>query len=62
MSKHINIKLLIVKEGILNGQMSIEHIDANSMIMDLLTKGLSPKVFHEHIARMGVAPIDDVYF
>ena len=32
----------------------IKHIGSNSMIADLLTKGLTPKVFHEHTAHMGV--------
>ena len=39
--------------------MSIEHIDTNSMIADSLTNGLSPKVFHEHIAYMGVVSVGD---
>ena len=33
---------------------SIDHIGTNSMIADSLTKGLPPKVFHEHTAHMGV--------
>ncbi|KAH7677157.1 hypothetical protein IHE45_07G064100 [Dioscorea alata] len=37
-----------------NGQISIEHIGANSMIASPLTKGLPPKLFHEHVAHMGV--------
>ena len=59
-SKHIDIKFLIVKERVQSGQMSIEHIGTNSMIADPLTKGLMPKVFKEHTARMGVALLDDV--
>ena len=40
--------------------MSIEHIGTNSMIADPLIKGLPPKVFHEHIAHMGVVLFDDM--
>ena len=59
-SKHIDIKFLIVKERVQSGQVSIEHIGTNSMIADPLTKGLPPKVFHEHIAHMGVILFDDM--
>ena len=61
-SKHIDIKFLIVKERIQSGQLSIEHIGTNSMIADLLTKGVLPKVFHEHTAHMGVVPLEDILF
>ena len=53
-SKHIAIKFLVVKERVQSGQISIEHIGTNSMFADPLTKGLHPKVFHEHTAHMGV--------
>ena len=56
--KHIHIKFLVVKEIVQSGQVIIEHIDTNSMIIDSLTKGLTPKVFHEHIARMSVILLD----
>ena len=58
-SKHINIKFLIVKERVQSGQLSIEHIEANSMVADPLTKGVPPKVFHEHTTRMSVMSLDD---
>ena len=32
------------------------------MVADPLTKGLPPKVFHEHTARMSVMLIDDIQF
>ncbi|KAG8483132.1 hypothetical protein CXB51_022089 [Gossypium anomalum] len=59
-SKHIDIKFLVVKERVQNGQISIEHIGRNSMIADPLTKGLPPKVFHEHTAHMGVTLFEDI--
>ena len=61
-SKHIDIKFLIVKERVQSDQLSIEHIDTNSMNADPLIKGLPPKVFHEHTAYMGVVSIDDMWF
>ena len=59
-SKHIDIKFLVVKERVQSGKMSIEHIGTNSMVADLLTRGLPPKVFHEHIAHMGVISLEDI--
>jgi len=53
-SKHIDIKFLVAKERVQTRQISIEHLETNSIITDPLTKGLPPKVFHEHIAHMGV--------
>ena len=53
-SKHIDIKFLVVKEKIQEKQIFIEHIGTEYMLADPLTKGLIPKVFHEHTARMGV--------
>ena len=61
-SKHIDIKFIIVKERVQNGQLSIEHIGKNSMIVDSLTKGLSLKVCHQHIASMGVILYEDIQF
>jgi transposase InsO family protein len=61
-SKHIDIKFLVVKERVQSGQLSIEHIGTNSMVADPLTKGLPPKMFHEHTARMGVLAIDSIQF
>ncbi|RVW22478.1 Retrovirus-related Pol polyprotein from transposon TNT 1-94 [Vitis vinifera] len=59
-SKRIDIKFLVVKERVQSLQVSIEHISINSMISDPLTKGLPPKVYHEHVTHMGVVHIDDV--
>ena len=59
-SKHIEIKFLVVKERVQSGKVSIEHIGTNSMVADPLTKGLLPKVFHEHVAQMGIVSFDDM--
>ena len=56
-SKYIDIKFLVVKERVQNNELCIEHIGTDSMIADSLTKGLSPKQFHEHVAHMDVIPI-----
>ena len=61
-SKFIDIKFLVVKERVQSALISIEHIGTNSMIADPLTKGLPPKVFHEHTAHMGVVSLQDVSF
>ena len=61
-SKFIDIKFLVVKERVQSGLISIEHIGTNSMIADPLIKGLPPKVFHEHIAHMGVVSFQDMSF
>lgn len=58
-SKHIDIKFLVVKEKVQSGQLSIEHLGTNSMIADPLTKAITPKVFHEHTAHMGVLQCED---
>ena len=54
-SKHIDIKFQVVKERVQSRQVSIEHIGTNSMVMDSLTKGLSPKDFHEHTTHIWVS-------
>lgn len=59
-SKNIEIKFLVVKVRVHNCQVSIEHIERNSMHVDSVTKGLRPKVFHGHAAHMGVETIDDI--
>jgi len=58
-SKHIDIKFLVVKERVQSGKISIEHLGTNSMIVDPLTKGLPPKVFHEYVAQMGVLQFEE---
>ena len=59
-SKHIDIKYLVVKERVQNGQLSIEHIGSNSMLADPLTKGVPDSVFHQHITYMGLKSCDDM--
>lgn len=53
-AKHINIKYLVVQEEVQKQRVSIEEIRTNFMIADLLTKGLQPKIFSEHVVRVGI--------
>jgi hypothetical protein len=53
-SKFIDIKYLVVKERVQEKQLMIEHIGTDLMLADPLTKGLTPKAFHGHVARMGL--------
>jgi hypothetical protein len=53
-AKHINIKFYVVKEKIKDQAISLEHISTKKMIADLLMKGLSPSVFREHLAGLGL--------
>ena len=59
-SKHIDIKFLVVKEKVQSGQVSIEYNGTNTMVAEPRTKGLPPKVFHEHTAHMGVVSLEDI--
>ena len=60
--RHVDIKFLVVKERVQSEQLSIEHIETNSIVADPLTKGLPPKMFHEHTARMNVMSLSDIQF
>lgn len=53
-AKHLDLKYLVVKEDVQKRKVSIVHISTNLMIADLLTKGLPPKIFTEHVERMGI--------
>ena len=60
-SKHMEIKYLVVREKVQKLQTAIVHIATEDMIADPLTKGLSPKVFQGHVARMGLVDSLDVF-
>ena len=53
-SKHINIKYLAIREHVKEMKVVIEHISTESMIADLLTKGMPPKYFKDHVVQMGL--------
>lgn len=52
--KFIDIRFFVVNERVQDRQIFTEHIRTNSTLVDPLTKGLIPKLFHEHNAHMGV--------
>ena len=51
-SKHINIKFLVVREMVENGEVLVEYIRTEDMLADPLTKGLRPIVFVKHVENM----------
>jgi hypothetical protein len=52
--KHIDIKYFVVKDRVDNQTVEIEHISIKQMLTDPLMKGLTPKIFGDHVANMGV--------
>ena len=52
--KHMDIKFLIVKERIRYHLVSIEHIKTDDMLVDPLTKAMSPGTYREHVLNMGL--------
>ncbi|KAL0696081.1 hypothetical protein Bca4012_063261 [Brassica carinata] len=46
-------------EWVQSGKFTTEHLGKNSMISDPFTKGIVPKVLHEHTARMGISVFED---
>lgn len=59
-SKHIDVKFLIVKERVHNGQVAIEYISIDSILADTLTKSLSFKVIYQHVLNIRALPLDEV--
>ena len=53
-AKHMELKYFFVKEEVQKHRVSIKHINIDRMISDPLTKGLSPKIFSEHVESMGI--------
>ncbi|XP_074565130.1 secreted RxLR effector protein 161-like [Curcuma longa] len=56
-SKHIDIKYLAKRERVKEKKVVIEHISTELMITDPLTKGMPPKGFKNHVARMRLGSI-----
>jgi hypothetical protein len=44
----------VVKEKIQDWTITLEHISTEKMIVDLLTKGLPPNMFREHLVDMSL--------
>jgi hypothetical protein len=58
-AKHIDLKYRVVRERerVQDRTINLEHISTKKMLADPLTKGLSPNVFQEHVADMGLLEI-----
>ena len=59
-SKHIDIKFFVINDKVQNHILSVDSDDTILNITDPLIKGLSPKVFLEHIAHMGMTSHYDI--
>jgi hypothetical protein len=53
-SEHINIKYLFVREKIVESHICVVHTPTKHMLADLLTKGLSHRMFQEHMTHMSL--------
>nr|GEZ90126.1 putative zinc finger, CCHC-type [Tanacetum cinerariifolium] len=51
---YLDTKYLFVRERVEEQRISIEHIRTHEMLTDPLTKGLPPKVFQGHVAKMAL--------
>ena len=51
---YLDTKYLFVRERVEDQSIIIKYISTHDMLADPLTKGLSPKLFLEHIASMGL--------
>ena len=58
-SKHMEIKYLTVKALVKKGDVTVEHISIDDMVVDPLTKGLRPNVYQKHVLSMGLAKFLD---
>jgi len=53
-TKHMELKYFVIREEIHKCRMSIEHISTYLMMVDPLTKGLSPKLFVSYVKNMSI--------
>ena len=54
------LKYLTVRDLVKKGDITVEHIDTESMLADPLTKSLRPICFAKHVENMGVLSSFDV--
>ncbi|KAJ9562492.1 hypothetical protein OSB04_007652 [Centaurea solstitialis] len=54
---YLDTKYLFVRERVEENCITVEYINTSDMLADSLTKGLPPKTFVEHVARMGLKQI-----
>jgi hypothetical protein len=53
-TKPIEVKFYALKDRVQDQTISLKDISTKEMLADLLTKGLPPSVFREHITGMGL--------
>ena len=53
-SKHIDIKFLIVRDHIKKNKIAIEYVNTKLMLTDPMIKGLSHKLYKNHVNNMGL--------
>ena len=58
-AKHMELKYFTVKDEVQKHKVSPKHIRTDLMIADPLTKGLQPKIFKEHVHRIGLGCTSD---
>jgi hypothetical protein len=51
---YLDTKYLFVRERVEENKLCIEYISTKNMLADPMTKGLPPKVFEEHVSKMGL--------
>ncbi|KAJ9561618.1 hypothetical protein OSB04_006778 [Centaurea solstitialis] len=51
---YLDTKYLFVRERVEENCITVEYINTNDMLADSFTKGLPPKTFVKHVARMGL--------
>jgi hypothetical protein len=51
---YLDTKYLFVRERVEENKICIEYISTKNMLADPMTKGLPPKVFEEHVSKMGL--------
>lgn len=56
----MDIKYLFVRERVRNKEVYMVNISTHKMIAYPLTKGLSPKLFKEHVTSMGAIESFDI--
>ena len=56
-TKHIEIDRHFIKEKLSNGQICMPFVRSEDQLADVFTKGLSSKVFHPIVCKLGMRDI-----
>ena len=52
---YLDTKYLFIRERVEENKLCVEYISTKNMLADPMTKGLPPKVFEEHVSKMGLS-------